>query len=88
MFVLQNFIKLYFLNFHLTYDFAYLLSAVLGLCCYVGFSLFAVSGGGGPTLQLWCQGLLIIVASLTAEHGALGTGASVAATPGSRARAQ
>ena len=39
--------------------------AVLGLHCYVGFSLVAVSGGYTPVAV---YGLLIVVASLLAEH--------------------
>ena len=39
--------------------------AVLGLGCCVGFSLVAVSRGYSPIVE---HGLLIVVASLVAEH--------------------
>ena len=42
---------------------------VLGLPCWVGFSLIAESGGYSPTAV---HGLLTPVASLVAEHGLLG----------------
>ena len=44
----------------------YLFLAVLGLCCCVGFSLVVVSGGYSLFVV---HGLLIVVASLVAEHG-------------------
>ena len=40
--------------------------AVLGLCCFVGLPLVGESGGYSLVAVL---GLLILVASLTAEHG-------------------
>jgi hypothetical protein len=45
--------------------FIYIL-AVLGLCCCTGFSLDAASGG--YSLVVVCK-LLIVMASLVAEHG-------------------
>ena len=42
---------------------------VLGLCCCAGFSLVAASGG---YFLAAAHKLLIAVASLVAEHGALG----------------
>ena len=50
--------------------------AMLGLCCCIGFSLIAASGG--YSLVAVC-GLLTVVASLVAEHGLSGTQASVVA---------
>ena len=46
--------------------FMYLFMAVLGLCCCMGFSL-VVANGAYPLVAV-C-GLLIVVASLIAEHG-------------------
>ena len=54
--------------------------AVLGLCCCVGFSLVAASGGHSPVVVC---GLLIAVASLVAEHGLQSLW-----FPGSRAQAR
>ena len=48
----------------ITYLFIYLL-AVLGLCCYAGFSLVAESRGCSLVVVLR---LLIAVASLVADH--------------------
>ena len=45
-------------------EFMYLFLAVLGLCCCVGFSLIAASGG--YSLAMVC-GLLVLVASLVVE---------------------
>ena len=47
-------------------QFIYLFLAMLDLCCYVGFSLLAVSGG--YSLFAAC-GLLIAVASLVVSRG-------------------
>ena len=44
----------------------YLLFAVRGLHCCVGFSLVAASGGYSLVVL---HGLLIVVASLVGEHG-------------------
>ena len=44
----------------------YLFLATLGLCCRVGFSLLAASGGSSLVAV---SRLLIAVASLVAEHG-------------------
>ena len=44
----------------------YLFLAALGFCYCVGFSLAEVSGGCTPVAV---HGLLIVVASLLAEHG-------------------
>ena len=49
----------------LKFLFIYIL-AVLGLCCCTGFSLDAASGG--YSLVVVCK-LLIVMASLVAEHG-------------------
>jgi len=50
--------------------FTYLFLAVLGLHCCTNFSLVAVSRGYSLVAV---HGLLIVVASLVAEHGLLGT---------------
>ena len=58
--------------------FIYLILAALGLCCRVGFSLVAAKQGWGvvcSSLVVMC-GLLIVVASLVAEHGLWGAQAS------------
>ena len=44
----------------------YLFLAVLGLCCWMGFSLIAASRGCSPVVV---RGLLIAVASPVAKHG-------------------
>ena len=44
----------------------YLFLAVLGLCCFLGFSLVVASRGYPPVVV--CR-LLIVVASLVEEHG-------------------
>ena len=59
--------------------------AVLGLGCCVGFSLVAVSRGYSPIVE---HGLLIVVASLVAEHRLEGTQASAVEAPGTRAQGQ
>ena len=46
--------------------FIYLFLAVLGLCCFLGFSLGLASRGYPPVVV--CR-LLIVVASLVEEHG-------------------
>ena len=51
--------------------------AVLGLHCFLGFSL-VMSSGGYYLVEL--QGLLIAMTSLGLEHGLQGTQASVVAT--------
>ena len=51
----------------------YLFWAVLGLSCCTGFSPVATSRGYSPVAG---HGLLIAVASLTAEHGLQGTGST------------
>ena len=56
--VLESFLKLFIY-------FIYAFLAVLGLHCCVGFSLFAESGS--YSLVAVCR-LLIVVASLVAEH--------------------
>ena len=48
--------------------------AVLGLHCYPGFSLVAVSGG---LLSIMVHGLLIVVASLFVAHSSCSTWGSV-----------
>ena len=48
--------------------------AVLGLCCCPGFSVAVVKGGHALGAG---RGLLIAVVSLVADHGLLGTWASV-----------
>ena len=53
--------------------------AAAALCCCAGFSLGVV--GGGCSLVA-VPGLLIVVASLVAEHSLWGMRASVAAPPG------
>ena len=50
------------------------LLAVLGLCCSVGFSLVAASGGYSLGVM---HSLLIVMASLVTEHGLQGPWASV-----------
>ena len=52
--------------------------AVLGLCCFMGFSLVA----GAPLVAV--HGLLVAVASFFSEHGLQGTQASVVAAHGLR----
>ena len=47
-------------------NFIYLFLAVLGLCCYVGFSLVAASGVCSQVVVL---GLLIAVVALVPERG-------------------
>ena len=54
--------------------FIYLFLTVLDLCCCTGFSLVVESRGYPPAVVL---ALLIAVASLVAEHGLQGSGASV-----------
>ena len=54
--------------------------SVPGLCCYVGFSLVASSGGHFPVMA---QGLLLAVASPVAEHVQLLRTSGIAA-PGLR----
>ena len=51
----------------------------LGLCCFEGFSLVAVSRG---YLQVVARWLLIVVAPLVVEPGLSGTCASVVAARG------
>ena len=51
--------------------FIYLFLAVLGLCCWVGFSL-AVASGACSLIAVY--GLLTEVASLTVEHGSRACG--------------
>ena len=53
--------------------FIYLFLTVLDLCCCMGFSLVVASKGCPPAVVL---ALLTAVASLVAEHGLQGTGAS------------
>ena len=55
------------------------ISAVLSLCCRMGFSLVLESGG--YSLVGVCE-LLIAVTSLVAEHSLQGTQASVVVVPG------
>ena len=57
--------RIFFFNYFLA-----LLLAVLGLCCCVGFSLAAASGGCS---SLHCTGFLLAVASSVAEHRLPGT---------------
>ena len=45
--------------------FIYLYLAVLGLCCFMGYPLVAMSGGYSPVAV---HELLIVVASLVVEH--------------------
>ena len=52
---------------------------MLGLCCWEGFSLVAASGGYFPGSV---HRLLIVVASLVAEHGLQGMQAPVAESRG------
>ena len=52
---------------------------ILGLCCYIGFSLVAASGS--YSLGVVCR-LLVAVVSLVVEHGLEGVQASVVAAPG------
>ena len=59
--------------------FIYLFLAVLGLQCWVGFSLAAATGGYSLVLV---HRLLMAVASLVAEHGPWGTGTSAVVAPG------
>ena len=61
-------------------NFTYLLLAMLGLCCYTGFSL--VEGNGGSCLLAVLR-LLIAVASLIEEYSLQGTRASVLQQAGS-----
>ena len=51
----------------------YLFLAMLGLCCYVGFSLAAASRGH----SLVARGLLTAAASLVVEHGLQSEGSIV-----------
>ena len=53
-------------NFNFLYNFIYLFLAVLGLCCCVGFSLVAESGGYSLVVM---HGLLIAVVFLVVKHG-------------------
>ena len=46
--------------------FIYIIMIGLGLCCCTGFSLVAASGGYSV---IAVGGLLIVVASVVAEHG-------------------
>ena len=50
-----------------------------GLCCFACFSLVAVSWGYSPVVV---PGLLIVMASLVAEHALYRTWTSVAVTRG------
>ena len=59
--------------------FNYLFLAVPGLCCFAGFSLVAVSWGYSPVAV---PGLLIVMASLVAEHALYRTRTSVDVTRG------
>ena len=52
--------------------------AVLGLHCYMGFSLFAASGSCSLVAV---RGLLIVMVSLVAEHGLQGMQASAVVVP-------
>jgi len=54
--------------------FIYLVLAVLGLCCCTDLSLGAVSGGYSPGVA---GRLLVVVASLVAEHRLWSIGAVV-----------
>ena len=56
-----------------------LILALLGLCCCMSISLVAVSRGYSPVVV---HELLIVVASLVAEHELSGARASVAAARG------
>ena len=58
--------------------FIYLFLAVLGLCCYKGFSLVEHRGAA----RVAVTGLLIAVVSLAAEHGLYGVATSVVAACG------
>ena len=63
-------------SFFLFYSFLFL--ALLGLRCYMGFSLVAKSGGYSLVAV---RGILLAVASLAAEHRLYGTQASAVAAP-------
>ena len=54
-------IRIIFLN-----NFISLFLAMLSVCCFLGFSVVVASGGCSLVAML---GLLIVVASLVAEHG-------------------
>ena len=66
----HHFIKKKF--FFLLFIFLILFLAVLGLCCCSGFFWLKGSGAGGTYSLVARCGLLIAVASLVVEYGALG----------------
>ena len=65
--------------FKYKYLFTYLLLAVLGLHCYVHFSLVLASRGYFLAVL---HGLLIVLTSLAVEHRPQGTWALVVVVPG------
>ena len=76
----ENSVSVFFLS-----NFISLFLAVMGVCCYTGFSLAEV---GGSYSLVAVHRLLIAMASLVAEHTLEGVWTQCLGLPGSRARAQ